>query len=284
MLLPILLAFQLQFAPVAPPALTVMSYNIRYATDRDGVNSWSNRKEWLADQVRFHAPTVLGIQEGLREQVAFLDSSLVDYAYLGVGRDDGRTGGEYSAIFYDTTRLSALRSGTFWLSPTPEKPSVGWDAAMERICTYGLFQDRRSGDTLWVFNTHFDHIGEQARAESARLILQQREALDPRGYPVVLTGDLNLEPHSEPIRLLSEQLADARHAATDLVFGPEGTFNGFQFDRAPERRIDYIFVSPAIRVRRYAVLSDSKELRYPSDHLPVWAEIELSGEGEGEGE
>lgn len=258
-----------------PPALTVMSYNIRYATDRDGVNSWTNRKDWLADQIRFYGPTVLGIQEGLYEQVRFLDSSLTTYTYLGVGRDDGVRGGEFSAVFYDTTRLELLREGTFWLSPTPDRPSVGWDAAMERICSYGRWRDRRSGSVFWVFNTHFDHIGSEARAESARLILTQMAQLNSGGEPAILTGDLNLEPDSDPIQFLSGRMNDARTAATELAFGPEGTFNGFQFDRAPERRIDYVFVSPGVRVNRYAVLSDSKELRYPSDHLPVWAEVYL---------
>ncbi len=258
-----------------PPALTVMSYNIRYATDRDGDNSWANRRDWLADQVRFYAPTVFGIQEGLYEQVRFLDSSLVDYAYLGVGRDDGAEGGEFSAVYYDTTRLELLRAGTFWLSPTPDRPSVGWDAALERVCSYGRFRDRVTNRPLWVFNTHFDHVGAEARAASVRLILERIKALNTAEDPVVLTGDLNLEPTTEPILWLSERLADTRHAAAELVFGPEGTFNGFQFDRAPTRRIDYVFVSPGVRVSRYAVLSDSKELRYPSDHLPVWAEIYL---------
>jgi endonuclease/exonuclease/phosphatase family metal-dependent hydrolase len=258
-----------------PPALTVMSYNIRYATDRDGENSWSQRKNWLADQVRFYGPTVLGIQEGLFTQVRFLDSSLVDYAYLGVGRDDGARGGEFSAVYYDTTRLELLRAGTFWLSPTPDRPSVGWDAALERICSYGRFRDRVSGTPFWVFNTHFDHVGVAARAESVRLILDRINTLNTSKDPVVLTGDLNLEPAAAPIRWLSERLADTREVATDLVFGPVGTFNGFQFDRAPTRRIDYVFVSPGVRVSRYAVLSDSQELRYPSDHLPVWAEIYL---------
>ena len=149
-----------------------MTYNIRYATERDGVNAWSNRKAFLSDQIKFYSPDVFGIQEGLLRQVSYLDSALTQYQYIGVGRDDGKEKGEFSAIFYDTEKLKVIENSTFWLSETPEKISIGWDAAMERICTYALFENLVSGQKFYVFNTHFDHIGKVAREKSADLILK----------------------------------------------------------------------------------------------------------------
>lgn len=252
--------------------ITAITYNLRYDTPRDSINRWDNRKVWLADQLRFYAPDIFGVQEGLVHQVEYLDSALVDYRYVGVGRDDGEQGGEFSALFFDTTRFVLMREGTFWLSPTPFEPSKGWDAALPRVCTYALLFDRRGERPLWVFNTHFDHVGTEARAKSVELILQRLQTLVAADESAILMGDLNLEPDAPPIRLLSTQLLDTYAAARLVRFGPEGTYNGFNFDQAPSRRIDYIFVKPrSLRVDKYAVLTDSKEQRYPSDHFPVLA-------------
>lgn len=256
--------------------IKVVTYNIRYDNLGDGENRWAIRKDFLANQMKFYEPDVLGIQEGLSHQVNYLDSSLVNYSYVGVGRDDGETKGEYSAIFFNDKRFQLIDNSTFWLSVTPEKPSVGWDAAMERICTYALLKDQQTNGYLWIFNTHFDHIGELARENSAHLIVEQINALNKEDYPVVFMGDLNLEPNSNAIQFLSSELNDTKYASEDLVFGPEGTFNGFKFNESVTRRIDYIFTSKeGIRVNKYAVLSDSKARKYPSDHLPVYVEITL---------
>lgn len=267
-----LICIQVALMAQPTPPITAITYNLRYDTPRDGINRWDNRKAWLADQLRFYEPAIFGIQEGLAHQVEYLDTALMDYRYVGVGRDDGAQKGEFSAIFFDTTRFVLLREATFWLSPTPFEPSKGWDAALPRVCTYALLLDRRSERPLWVFNTHFDHVGVEARAKSVELIIQRIQTLVPPDEPAILMGDLNLEPDSPPIQLLSRQLLDTHRAARLLRFGPEGTFNGFSFDQPAERRIDYIFIKPnMLRVDKYAVLTDSKEQRYPSDHFPVLA-------------
>ena len=268
--LPILMTLSFT-TPSNSQTTSVMTYNIRYDTQKDGENRWDARKAFLIAQIKFHGPDVIGIQEGLAGQVKYLDKELAGFRYVGVGRDDGKKKGEFSAIFYNTNKFKVIESSTFWLSDTPDQISVGWDAAMERICTYALFEYLETGQRIWVFNTHFDHIGKEARKNSAMLIHNRIKSLNMDGLPFILMGDLNLEPDSEPIRYLSQHLNDSKKVSKEVVFGPEGTFNNFQFDKPVTRRIDYIFTGKSgIEVQKYAVLSDSKNLRYPSDHLPVF--------------
>lgn len=255
--------------------MEVMSYNIRFLTENDGENSWSYRKDHITNQLKFYEPDIFGVQEAVYEQLQHFDSALEDYRYVGVGRDQGDNEGEFSAIFYNIEKFEVLEEDTFWLSETPEKPSKGWDAALPRICTWALFQKKSSGEKFYVFNTHFDHIGEQAREESARLIIEQIERINDEDHPVILMGDLNLEPDTEAVQFLSEEMNDSKQVAEKVAFGPEGTFNGYRFDEPVTRRIDYIFTDDNFRVLKYAVLSDSKDLKYPSDHLPVLVELEL---------
>ncbi|MBY8961393.1 endonuclease/exonuclease/phosphatase family protein [Flavobacterium sp. D11R37] len=263
------------FTATEAQTIKVMSYNIRLDHAGDGDNRWDNRKEQLAGQVKFYEPDFMGVQEALPNQMAYLLSQFNNqYDAIGVGRDDGANKGEYSAIFYNTQKYKLLRQSTFWLSETPDVPSTGWDAALNRICTYGLFQDKQNGKKIWVFNTHFDHVGEKARAESAKLILQKIKEVNKDNLPFVLTGDFNLKPDSEPVTIIKQQLNDTKDVAS-LVFGPEGTFNAFEFTKPVTRRIDYIFVPKSMEVKKYAVLSDSQNCRYLSDHLPVYAELEL---------
>lgn len=248
----------------------VMTYNIRYDNPNDGENQWKLRKDFLANQIRFFAPDVFGIQEGLHHQVTYLNQELTNYNFVGVGRDDGKQKGEYSAIFYNKAKFKLLQSNTFWLSETPNKISVGWDASMERICTYALFKDKNTHQQFWVFNTHFDHIGEKARQESAKLIYAKTEALNAKNFPVIVMGDFNLEPNSKPIQYLSSKINDTYHESVTKPFGPKGTFNNFKFYEPVTKRIDYIFTSKKIKIHKYAVLSDAKDCKYPSDHLPVF--------------
>lgn len=251
----------------------IMTYNIRYDNPNDGENQWSNRKDFLSNQIAFNEPDVFGIQEGLHHQVTYLNNSLPHYKYVGVGRDDGKTKGEYSAIFYNARRLKVVQHATFWLSETPNKISVGWDASMERICTYALFEDVNNQQFFWVFNNHFDHIGTEARLQSTKLIVKKIAALNTKNYPVFVTGDLNLRPESKPIQYLAKVMNDSRTISISRPFGPEGTMNGFKFNRPVTSRIDYIFTSKDhISVKKYGVLSDSKDCRYPSDHLAVLIE------------
>jgi endonuclease/exonuclease/phosphatase family metal-dependent hydrolase len=275
-ILPVLLLSAALLGLAGAQSHTLMSYNIRYDIRNPlDPDTWEKRREFLVSQLQFSEPDVLGIQEGLHHQVEYLDSLLPEYSYAGVGRDDGAGAGEYSAVFYRKDRYRLLRTSTFWLSEDPGRPSVGWDASMERICTWILLEEIRSEQSFWVFNTHFDHIGTEARKNSSRLIIAKITQLNTESYPVVLMGDLNLTPDQEPIEYISGHLADSRHTA-EFMFGPEGTFNGFEHDHPAERRIDYIFTdSSRVRVRKYAVLNESRNGRYPSDHFPVLAEIEF---------
>lgn len=255
--------------------LKLMSYNIKYANENDGVNSWSNRKEFITNQLKYYEPDIFGTQEALKKQLDYFIDNLDDYEFVGVGRDDGKTGGEFSAIVYKKDKFKVLESGTFWLSETPSKPSTGWDAALPRICTYALFEEKENGKKFWYFNTHFDHIGELARKNSAKLILDKIAEINTQNLPVILSGDFNLEPDAEPIQLIKNTLHDSKEAAEDVSFGSEGTFNGYNYDEAERPRIDYIFVNDEVEVEKYGVLTDSKEKRFPSDHFAVMVVLEL---------
>ncbi len=257
--------------------LSLMTYNIRYATANDGENQWEKRKDFLVDQITFYAPDVFGIQEGLEHQIAFIQDSISKYTYIGVGRDDGKEKGEFCAIFFNNKKLDLLFENTFWLSPTPDKISKGWDAAYERICTYALFVDKTSGNKFWVFNTHFDHIGTLARENSAALIVKKVNEVNKDKFPVFVMGDLNLNETSKAISYLSSVFNDSRSVSKERPFGPHGTFTGFEFHKPVKDRIDYIFCSRKdIIVKKYGVLTDSKESRYPSDHFPVLINVSLA--------
>jgi glycerophosphoryl diester phosphodiesterase len=258
---------------LAAQEVKVMSYNVRLDVASDSLNAWPHRKEFLASQIAFHAPDIVGTQEGTPGQIDWLDEHLTGYARIGEGREGGHRG-EYSAIYYDRHRLGVSRSGTFWLSKTPDTVSVGWDAALPRIVTWGRFTDRYSGRDFYAFNTHFDHRGEEARLRSAELILTMIDSLNPEGLPFVLTGDLNLAPESAPLRLISDTLTDA-FVAAPVRLGPAGTFTGFNHEKPATRRIDYIFVSPGVEVRNFATLTDAIDGRYPSDHFPVLSTLHL---------
>ena len=265
-------------ATAAPPdsALRVMSFNIRYDNPGDGEHAWPHRMDRVASVVRFHAPDAVGMQEALRHQIDSLAARLPGYAWVGVGRDDGADGGEFSPVFYRTDRLELVTHGTFWLSPTPETPgSVGWDAALPRVATWARFRDRTTGGTFLFLNTHFDHRGREAREQSALLVADRLFAIAD-GAPVIAVGDFNAPPDTPVYATLTERLADARAAAEIPPHGPESTFFGFTVE--PDEtgpRLDYVFTGPGVRVRRFATLTDQWLGRYPSDHLPVFAEIDL---------
>lgn len=255
--------------------VTAITYNIRMNTDADGENAWPLRKEYLASQIKFYDPDFFGVQEALPEQMDFLRKQFSDYMALGEGRE-GKNKDEFSALFFKTEKFDLEESGMFWLSETPEKISTGWDAALPRVCTYGLFSLKNGDKKIWVFNTHFDHIGQKARVNSAQLILDKIKELNTENYPVVVMGDLNVEPDNEVIATFKKEMNDAYEVSKTGAFGPKGTFNGFHFDEPVIKRIDHIFVSKnGLEVLKYAILSDSKDLKYPSDHLPVYSLLEL---------
>lgn len=254
--------------------IKAMTYNIRLNVDSDGINSWVNRKDYFLSQIQFYEPDVLGLQEVTPGQLTEIAAFLKDYSYVGKGRDENNQG-ESSNIFFKKDRFNIKDSGTFWLSETPDKVSKGWDAAINRVCTYVLLQDKTKKKLFWVFNTHLDHMGEMARTNGILLIMQKMKMLNKTNLPVIFMGDFNSEPGTERIKALKNEMLDTRDISIQKPFGPDGTFNGFKHNEAVTKLIDYIFISKGspFVVQKYAVLSDSKDLKYPSDHLPVYVDL-----------
>ncbi len=254
--------------------ITVATYNVRYDT-RNDVHAWSNRREAVKALVRYHEFDVFGTQEALAHQIDDL-ASMDEYAYVGVGRDDGKRAGEHSAIFYRKSRFEVVQHGDFWLSETPDRPSMGWDAkCCKRLASWVQLRDTHHGKSFFVFSVHLDHEGIVARRESAKLLARKIPQI-AADAPVICLGDFNTTPDSEPIATMTSFLRDAYRASAAPPYGPVGTYNGFQLDAPMLDRIDYIFVSSNVKVLRYAVLTDSIDRRYPSDHHPVVARISLN--------
>jgi endonuclease/exonuclease/phosphatase family metal-dependent hydrolase len=267
----IIMLFTLQ---IQAQNLKVMTYNIRLDIEADGDNDWTHRKDFFSSQIQFYEPDIFGVQEAKPNQINDMETALPQYHNVGVGRD-GIGKGESSNIFYKKDRFKVVASTTFWLSETPEKISKGWDAQFNRVCTYALFKDTKTKKRFWVFNTHLDHMGDDARTNGILLILSKIKNLNTKNYPVLFMGDFNSQPTSERIIALKKEMNDTREISEAKPFGPSGTFNGFKHNEPVTTQIDYIFVSKnnKFKVKKFAVLSDSKDLRYPSDHLPVYVEL-----------
>lgn len=254
--------------------LKLMTYNIRLDVASDGENDWTHRKDFFASQVQFYEPDIFGVQEAIPNQVTDIANALSAYNSIGIGRD-GIGKGESSNIYYKKQQFKILESNTFWLSETPNTISKGWDAACNRVCTYALFKDLKTKQLFWIFNTHLDHQGDLARTNGILLILSKIKTVNIKNYPVFFMGDLNTEPSNDRMIALNKEMNDCRKISEEKPFGPSGTFNGFRHNQAVTELIDYIFMSKnsKFKVRKFAVLSDSKDLKYPSDHLPVYVEI-----------
>jgi len=254
--------------------LEVITYNIRLNIESDGENAWPLRQDYLTSQIQFYEPDIFGIQEATLNQVVDISTMLSQYNQVGIGRE-GEGKGESSNIFFKSDRFLLEETNTFWLSETPDIISKGWDAAFNRVCTYALFKDKKTKKNLWVFNTHLDHIGEVARTKGIELILSKITELNTQNYPVIFMGDFNSEPTSERIIALKKVMNDTRDISEEKPFGPSGTFNGFKYSEPVTRMIDYVFVSKnnKLKVEKFAVLSDSRDLKYPSDHLPVFVKL-----------
>ena len=250
--------------------LIVLSYNIRYDNPNDGENQWKYRKEIIANYIKEIRPDIIGMQEVLDPQLVFLDISLTEFSFVGVGREDGKTKGEYSPILYNSNRLTLLQTDTFWLSETPKVISVGWDAALERICTYAQFEHKETGQKFWVFNTHFDHIGELARIQSAKLILQKIKMLNINNFPVIITGDFNLTPDTAPIKMLQNSYIDVMQKIPGDAIN-NGTFTGFDKLSNGEDRIDYIFQKDLKIHNSSHIWLKTSSGHWASDHHPVQA-------------
>jgi endonuclease/exonuclease/phosphatase family metal-dependent hydrolase len=258
--------------------VSVMSFNIRLDVAADGVNAWPLRRDKVAGLMRYHGADFIGCQEVLHHQLQYLDSALAGYSFVGVARDDGKEKGEYSCIFYNETNWEPVRQGTFWLSATPDSVSMGWDAVCNRVCSYGLFRHKGTKRQVWVYNTHFDHVGKTARREAARLIIRKvNENLVRTDAPVIISGDFNSRPEEEAAREMMTAFANSRDHSEEPPYGPADTWNAFRFDKTPSGCIDYIFKShhPALRVKKFITLTDSYDMKYPSDHFPVLARFIL---------
>lgn len=264
----------------AQTTLNVMTFNIRLDIASDSLNSWQYRKDKAVSQVLFHDVDILGVQEALYNQMMDLQRSLKGYEYTGGGRDDGKTKGEYSAIFYNAGRLELLQSSTFWLSETPTVPgSKSWDAAITRIVTWAKFKDRQTGKIFCHFNTHFDHMGKIARRESAGMILKAVDSIAGK-LTAIITGDFNAHPSDEPVQVIVNpdnplHLTDTKERSLTGHYGPTGTFNAFGPKEVNDEPIDYIFFNHDVKVLKHATLSQSWQGRFSSDHFPVWARLEL---------
>jgi len=254
--------------------IKVISYNVRYNNPNDGKDIWENRRSTIVNFIKNENPDFLGLQEVNHAQLLFLNSNLSNYSFVGVGRDDGKTKGEYSPIFYNNNLFDLIKSDTFWLSSTPDKISVGWDASMERICTYGLFKSKTNKKNILVFNTHFDHIGIEAREKSADLIISVINKLtEPEDY-VVLTGDFNLLDDSKPIMNLQSNFNDTNKnlEKTDKSYG---TFNNFKLNFVSKSRIDYVFEKNFKLINSRHIIVKTPEGRWASDHHPILAKLKF---------
>ena len=261
----------------------VMTYNIRLDTESDGANQWKNRTGKVFDLIKRNNPDLLGVQEAMHNQMMDLKNNLTDYDFVGVGRDDGKEKGEYSAIFFKKDKFDVIAQNTFWLSETPEVPgSKSWDAAITRVVTFAVLKDKATGKSFAYFNTHFDHIGKEARKNSAKLIkiyiagfnAGSSTIKENRDLPLIVSGDFNSEPTDEPYQTMIDgrdmKLLDSR-PSDNLT----GTFCGFKVNEMKCKTIDYIFHSDHWKANTYKVIQDHDGKYYPSDHLPVMASFTL---------
>jgi endonuclease/exonuclease/phosphatase family metal-dependent hydrolase len=259
--------------------LNIMTFNIRYDNPGDGTNSWQFRKENAIKMILFEEVDVLGMQEVLVNQLKDIVGQLTEHNAVGVGREDGKEKGEFSPILYNKNKFTLIKSGYFWLSETPDKPSKGWDAACERIATWVQLKDKGTGKKVFVMNTHFDHVGQVARQESVNLIKAKTTQLS-EGLPQILMGDFNADPKSSVVKsLLAADGAlaffDSKNGAS-VVYGPNWTFHDFgRIPYAERPLIDYILVNKAVAVKKYGVLAETLNETFLSDHAPVFIKISL---------
>jgi endonuclease/exonuclease/phosphatase family metal-dependent hydrolase len=284
--------------------MLVGSYNIRYKNANDSINGevWTKRCQVICDQLNFMSPDIFGAQEVLYGQLQDMKQVLDGYDYIGIGRDDGERAGEHEAIFYKTDRLQLLDHGDFWLSETPDKPGLGWDAVCIRVCTWGKFARKTVEGEMpfYYFNLHMDHVGVVARREAAKLVVQRIREI-AQGASVVLTGDFNVDQNDEIYTIFTNSglLKDSYDSAR-IRFAENGTFNAFKTNYFTTSRIDHVFVSPETQVEAYGVFTNSywtpdddpddtlkasdapQQISFdtyirhnPSDHYPVFVKVKL---------
>ena len=257
-------------------SLNIATFNIRMDTPNDSLNAWKHRRDMVNGLIRFHDFDIFGTQEGFHHQIKDILAP-GGYDYVGVGREDGKDAGEHSAIIFRKERFLVLDKGDFWFSETPDVPGKGWDATCcNRICSWAKFKDIISGKEFYFFNVHFDHQGVEARRQSSLLLLKKIREI-AGSYPVITTGDFNATPDSEPIQIIFKDglLKDSFTASLQSPYGTVGTYNSFNLKAPMQNRIDYIWVTRDIMVKKYGVLNDVHQGRFPSDHFPVMVEVRL---------
>lgn len=252
------------------------TYNLRLQNDSDSGNLWVQRVPQVISLIRFHQFDVFGTQEGFRNQLNDIKKGLPEFDFYGAGRDDGKEKGEHSAIFFRKDRFSLLKNGDFWLSQTPDQPSLGWDATCcNRICSWVYLNDKKTGKNFYFFCAHFDHQGTIARVESSKLILQRINTI-AGNEAVIFVGDLNGDQQSEWYRNIdTSDVLDDSYRQVNFPYSNNGSFNNFGKNITGNKIIDHIFISHQFLVRRWGILSDSYYGKFPSDHFPVLAEVEM---------
>lgn len=251
----------------------IMSYNIRYDNPNDGENWWELRKDEVIDLLKYYSPDFIGFQEAMPNQLEFIASNLEEYNYIGHGRDGLGTNSEATPIYYNSSKYELLEKEIFWLSETPEKISRGWDAALKRIVVYGKFKTKTTNQILHIFNTHFDHRGENARHKSAELLVDYVRKNQLADQKIVLMGDFNALPSESPILLLEQEFMIGYKTKGQTGYGPVGTYNGFDTIKAVTKKIDYIFTRN-IDIKSYRCIDDRRKNNlHVSDHFPVIIEI-----------
>lgn len=252
-----------------PEGLKVMSYNIRLGSANDGTNSWALRYPATAEMIKDQAPDVFGVQEALSYQVYFIEENFRNYKSVGVGRENGKKEGEHMSIFWNTKTVKMLKWGTFWLSETPEKPSMGWDAACYRTATWALMKDKKTGKKFYFVNTHLDHVGKEAQKNGLKLIVDRIDKINKEGYPIVLTGDFNVRPDNKVLADLDTKMTSVRKIAakTDKHI----TYNGWG---KGNEIIDYIYVSGFSSCPEYQTVTKRyADRKFVSDHYPITARL-----------
>ena len=254
---------------------SVITYNIKYDDRSAEENSWIMRKEGMVNLINSISPDILGIQEGLFHQVDYLDNNLDNFRYVGVGRDDGYKKGEFCAIFFNKNKYRLINSSTFWLSENPNKVSIGWDAALERICTYAQLETINGKNKIWIFNTHFDHLGKKAREQSAKLLIRKIRKINTDREPTILMGDFNALDDTKVIEILNREFKDSMEISAKGHIGPFGTFNNFSLKLEITKRIDYIFTYGMKILFHEHVNKRLDNGNHISDHLPVVTKMKI---------
>jgi endonuclease/exonuclease/phosphatase family metal-dependent hydrolase len=252
------------------------SFNVRNDNPSDVGNMWVQRRDVAANLLRFHQFDVFGTQEAKKNQLDDLLERLPEYAAYGLGRDNGKPREEHSTIFYLKDKFKLLKKGDFWLSETPDRPGLGWDATCcNRICSYVYLQDKKTGKKFYFFNAHYDHQGKVAQLESSKLLLKKMKEIAGQ-EPAIFTGDLNVDQNSEAYTILNQSgyLTDS-FSQVKSPYVNNSSFNGWGKKMGTNEIIDHVFVTKHFMATRWGLITDTYQGKYPSDHFPVLVDLKM---------